>query len=80
MSNMGRQTIVDATPLLLLSSVLSAGCFIVASCAPGVTIGSVPLVVSGVPGPADPGDAPWWVRAVGAVVGAAGAVIGSLFG
>jgi serine-type D-Ala-D-Ala carboxypeptidase (penicillin-binding protein 5/6) len=47
---------------------------------PGVTVGTVPLLVSSVPPPPPAGDAPWWARAAGAIVGGVGAVLGGLFG
>jgi D-alanyl-D-alanine carboxypeptidase (penicillin-binding protein 5/6) len=45
----------------------------------GLDIGTVPLVVAGVPQPEDPGSEPWWVRAASAVGGAVGSVIAALF-
>ena len=45
----------------------------------GLEIGSVPLVVTVVPGPRDPGEEPWWVRAAAAVAGAVGSAVGALF-
>lgn len=45
----------------------------------GLEVGSVPLVVSKVPGPRDPGGEPWWVRAAAAIAGAVGAAVASLY-
>jgi serine-type D-Ala-D-Ala carboxypeptidase (penicillin-binding protein 5/6) len=47
---------------------------------PGLTIGAVPILATEIPVPPDPGDAPWWARAVRTVVGGVGDVIGALFG
>lgn len=44
---------------------------------PGLTLGSVPLLVSDVPAPA-PESGPWWARTVWTVAGAVGDVIGAL--
>jgi hypothetical protein len=32
-----------------------------------------------VPPPPDPGDAPWWMRAAGAVARSIGSIVGALF-
>ncbi|HEY6567765.1 MAG TPA: D-alanyl-D-alanine carboxypeptidase family protein [Actinomycetota bacterium] len=47
---------------------------------PGISLGSVPVVVRQVPPPPQAGDAPWWVRAAGAVGGGIVDVIGGLVG
>jgi hypothetical protein len=45
----------------------------------GVEIGAVPLIVSEVPGPRDPGEEPWWFRAASAIAGAVGSALAALF-
>jgi len=46
---------------------------------PGAMVGSVPLLAGALP-PPEPGDAPWWARAAGAVGRAALDVVGGLTG
>jgi len=46
----------------------------------GRTVGEVPLVVVGVPGPPPPEAGSWWSRAAGALVDATGGVLDALFG
>jgi D-alanyl-D-alanine carboxypeptidase (penicillin-binding protein 5/6) len=44
-------------------------------------VGEVPLLVAGLPPPPEPGEeGPWWARAIGSVIEAAGAVVDALFG
>lgn len=45
----------------------------------GAEIGAVPLIVAEVPGPPDPGDEPWWLRAAGAIAEAVGSAVAALF-
>jgi len=47
---------------------------------PGVSLGSSPLLVSGVPPPPAAGDDPWWLRAADAVGRALGDVVEGLVG
>jgi len=47
---------------------------------PGLTVGTVPVVVARVPPPPPSGDAPWWVSATGSVARGVGDVLGGLFG
>jgi len=47
---------------------------------PGLTVGTVPLVVSRVPAPPSAGNRSWWVRAATTVAGAVSHVIGALLG
>jgi hypothetical protein len=47
---------------------------------PGLTVGTVPLVVSAVPPPPPIGDEPWWGRALGAVADAIRAAVTAIRG
>jgi D-alanyl-D-alanine carboxypeptidase (penicillin-binding protein 5/6) len=47
---------------------------------PGISLGSVPVVVQQIPPPPPAGDGPWWVRATSAVGGALADVLGGLVG
>jgi serine-type D-Ala-D-Ala carboxypeptidase (penicillin-binding protein 5/6) len=47
---------------------------------PGVSLGSVPLVVSAVPPPPPPPDGTWWARAASALVRGIGAAVSAISG
>jgi D-alanyl-D-alanine carboxypeptidase (penicillin-binding protein 5/6) len=51
----------------------------IALTAPGLELGSVPVVVSRVPGPPSPQAGPWWRRAGAAVVHAVASALSALF-
>jgi D-alanyl-D-alanine carboxypeptidase (penicillin-binding protein 5/6) len=47
---------------------------------PGVSVGTVPVIVEQVPLPPPVGEGPWWARALGAVGGALGDAFGGAIG
>jgi D-alanyl-D-alanine carboxypeptidase (penicillin-binding protein 5/6) len=47
---------------------------------PGVSVGTVPVIVDRIPLPPPAGEGPWWARAFGAVGGAIGDAVGGAIG